>query len=306
MGVIDVIVAPAVPRPSAVEMVRLLVEIARPRVLGLVVFTGLPALLLGAQSPPDVGLAAWVLFGTGLAGVSSSAFNAWWERDADARMARTRNRPLPASSLVPSTVLAYAVVTGVLGVLLLGAVGGVAAAGIGAGTIAFYVGVYTIWLKPRTPQNIVIGGAAGATAPLIASAAVHGTVTTGAWILFLIIFLWTPPHFWGIALHRKREYEAAGFPMMPSVVGDQGTRWRSLAYSLVLVPVTLLPAWSGDLTWGYAAAAALLGAGFVGMVVRSLVRRDTRVDYGVFKGSVVYLGLLFLAMIGDLAVQILG
>jgi protoheme IX farnesyltransferase len=281
------------------KSLRLLVEIARPRVLGLVVFTGLPALLLGNRSPPDLATAAWILLGTGLAGVSSSAFNAWWEREADARMARTRHRPLPAASMLPGAVLAYAVASGIAGVALLWLVGGPVAAFVAAAAIAFYV--YTIWLKPRTPQNIVIGGAAGGVAPLIASAAVDGTISAGAWVLFLIIFLWTPPHFWGIALYRRQEYEAAGFPMMPSVVGDQGTRWRSLAYALVLLPVTLVPVGLGDLGVAYAGAATVLGAGFVGVVARSLVRRDTRVDYGVFQASVAYLGLLFLAMLGDLA-----
>jgi protoheme IX farnesyltransferase len=283
------------------KSLRLLVEIARPRVLGLVVFTGLPALLLGNRSPPDLATAAWILLGTGLAGVSSSAFNAWWEREADARMARTRHRPLPAASMLPGAVLAYAVASGIAGVALLWLVGGPVAAFVAAAAIAFYVFVYTIWLKPRTPQNIVIGGAAGGVAPLIASAAVDGTISAGAWVLFLIIFLWTPPHFWGIALYRRQEYEAAGFPMMPSVVGDQGTRWRSLAYALVLLPVTLVPVGLGDLGVAYAGAATVLGAGFVGVVARSLVRRDTRVDYGVFQASVAYLGLLFLAMLGDLA-----
>ena len=169
-------------------------------------------------------------------------------------------------------------------------------------TIAFYVGVYTIWLKPRTPQNIVIGGAAGATAPLIASAAVDGSVSLGAWILFAIIFLWTPPHFWGIAIFRKREYEAAGYPMMPSVVGDQATRWRSLGYTIALLAVTLAPVWLGYLGPLYGVAALGLGGWFVYLVIRSLVEQQPLVDYAVFKGSVWYLSALFLAMLLDLAI----
>jgi heme o synthase len=282
------------------DTARLLLDIARPRVIGLVVFTGLPALWLGKAEWPTPWLTFWVLLGTALAGGASSAFNAYVERETDARMARTKNRPLPAASVLPRVVLVYGAVLTALSTVVLWAVGGPVPAAIGLATIAFYVGVYTMWLKPRTPQNIVIGGAAGGTAPLIASAAIDGQISLGAWILFLVIFLWTPPHFWAIAIFRRREYEAAGFPMMPSVVGDQGTRWRSLAYTGLLVPVTLLPVALGQLGWVYGLAAAVLGGWFAVKVVGSITARRPVVDYGVFKASVVYLGLLFLAMFADL------
>jgi protoheme IX farnesyltransferase len=284
------------------ETVRLFVGITRPRVMALVVFTGLPAIFLGQDQVPSLSKAFWVLLGTGFAGGASSAFNAWYERDADARMARTRSRPLPAASVLPGAVFGWGALLTVLATAILWAVGGAVSAGIALATILFYVGVYTVWLKPRTPQNIVIGGAAGGTAPLIASAAMnHGSVTLGAWILFLIIFLWTPPHFWAIAIWRKREYEAAGFPMMPSVVGDRATRWRSLAYTALLVPVTLVPAVFGWLGWLYGASALLLGGWFALAVVRSMRADLPREDYRVFRNSVVYLSLLFLAMFVDLA-----
>jgi protoheme IX farnesyltransferase len=282
------------------EKGRLLLDIARPRVIALVVFTGLPALLLGKSEWPSPLEAFWVLLGTALAGGASSAFNAVIERETDARMARTKNRPLPAASLLPGVVSTYGAALVVLSTAILWATGGVLAALIGLATIVFYVGVYTLWLKPRTPQNIVIGGAAGATAPLIASAAADGQISLGAWILFLIVFLWTPPHFWAIAIVRRREYEAAGFPMMPSVVGDQPTRWRSLGYALLLVLVTLLPAGLGYLSLAYAVAATLLGVWFVGWIVRSLLEMRPLVDQRVFRVSVSYLGLLFLAMFADL------
>jgi protoheme IX farnesyltransferase len=284
------------------ETLRLYLDITRPRVMALVVFTGLPALVLGQEAWPTAFQAFWVLVGTALAGGASSAFNAWVEREADARMARTRRRPLPAATLLPGVVLGYGALLTVLSTVILWWVGGVAAAGIGLATIAFYVGIYTMWLKPRTPQNIVIGGAAGATAPLIASAAVQGSPSLGAWILFAIIFLWTPPHFWGIAIFRKYEYEAAGFPMMPSVVGDQATRWRSLAYTLALVPVTLAPIGLGYLGMGYGVFAVVSGIWFTWLVGRSLVEREPSFDYRVFKGSIVYLSILFLAMLVDLAI----
>jgi heme o synthase len=292
---------PIVADRGLAETARLFLGITRPRVMALVVFTGLPAVLLGRSDVPELAQVFWVLAGTGFAGGASSAFNAWWERDADARMARTRNRPLPAASVLPNVVLGYGVVLTALSTAILLAVGGPVAAAISLATIAFYVLGYTVWLKPRTPQNIVIGGAAGGTAPLIASAAMNdGAVSLGAWILFAIVFLWTPPHFWGIAIFRKREYEAAGFPMMPSVVGDRATRLRSLGYTVALLPVTLAPVWLGYLGWLYAGAAALLGAWFLGSVVRSIRSATPRQDYAVFKNSVAYLSFLFLAMLIDL------
>lgn len=283
------------------ETIRLYLDITRPRVMALVVFTGLPALVLGKNGWPSPWLAFWVLLGTAFAGAASSAFNAWYERDTDAFMARTRNRPLPAASVLPGAVFAYGWFLTVASSVILYAVGGWLPVFVSLATIAFYVLVYTVYLKPRTAQNIVIGGAAGGTAPLIASAAVDGEIGIGAWILFSIIFLWTPPHFWGIALMRQREYAAAGLPMMPHVVGDQGTRWRSLGYALVLVPVTLLPVWLGHLGALYGGAAAALGFWFVALVGRSLVAQQHAVDWRVFKGSVGYLSLLFLFMLVDLA-----
>lgn len=284
------------------ETLRLYVDITRPRVMALVVFTGLPALVLGKDAWPTLSQAFWVLLGTGMAGAASSAFNAYVERDTDAFMARTRNRPLPASSVLPGTVLGYGAFLTVASSAVLYAVGGWLPVAVSIATLLFYVFVYTMWLKPRTPQNIVIGGAAGGTAPLIASAAMDGHISLGAWILFAIIFLWTPPHFWGIALVRQREYAAAGLPMMPHAVGDQGTRWRSLAYTLLLLPVTLLPVWLGYLGMAYALTASALGLWFLALVIQSLVAQEHAVDWRVFKGSVGYLSLLFLIMLVDLAI----
>jgi protoheme IX farnesyltransferase len=304
MSVASDVSAPSGSHRPLIDRVRLFVAITRPKVMALVVFTGLPAVLLGQSSWPEFSKVFWVLFGTAMAGAASSSFNAYVERDADARMARTRRRPLPAALLLPRVVLFYGVFLTVLSSVVLFWMGGWGAMGIGLGTIAFYVGVYTLWLKPRTPQNIVIGGAAGSTAPLIASVAMTGDITTPAWILFLIIFLWTPPHFWGVAIYRRDEYEAAGFPMMPSVVGNQGTRWRSLGYTLLLLPVTYtLVAW-GYLGWVYGVSAVLLGVWFLYLVVKALIEQRTEVDYAVFKGSIVYLSLLFLAIFVDLAMTV--
>ena len=291
----------AFPARSWADKLRTYLEITRPRVMALVVFTGLPALGLGTIWPTWT-TAFWILLGTAMAGGASSALNAYFERETDARMARTRNRPLPAAILLPHVVLAYGLVLAVLGTLVLGIVGGWLAAVVGVATMVFYVGIYTIWLKPRTPQNIVIGGAAGGTAPLIASAAMNGHISIGAWILFAIIFLWTPPHFWAVAIYRKKEYASAGFPMMPLVVGDQPTRWRSLIYAVMLIPVTLLPVYLGYLSALYAVAGAVLGIWFAGLVVRSIMRQEPAADWRVFKGSLIYLASLFAAMLVDLMI----
>ena len=285
------------------ETVRVYVDVTRPKVIGLVLFTGLPALLLGADVLPDPVRALWVLLGTAFAGGSSSALNAWLERESDARMARTRRRPLPSAILVPNVVLAYGLLLAVCSTAILQVVGGPLAAAVGLGTIVFYVGVYTWWLKPRTPQNIVIGGAAGATAPLIASAAMHGSINAGAWVMFAIVFLWTPPHFWAIAIFRKADYANAGFPMMPQVVGDVRTRQRSLAYTLALIGVSLLPVWLGDLSVLYGVAAGVLGLWFTRSVVRSMIADEPAVDYRVFLDSIVYLFVLFGFMLVDLALS---
>jgi len=292
----------AVSERTWTDQLRLFIDITRPKVIALVVFTGLPAIYMGKDIPLGWTRLFWILAGTAMAGAASSAFNAYIERESDAQMARTRNRPLPASSVLPEAVLVYGGFLTIASTAILHEIGGWVAAAVGLGTIVFYVFGYTVWLKPRTPQNIVIGGAAGSTAPLIASAAVDGQISAGAWILFAIIFLWTPPHFWGIALVRKNEYAAAGLPMMPLVVGDQPTRWRSLGYTLVLLPVTLLPVWLGYLHGLYFAVAAGLGLWFLWAVIRSLRTQQAADDWAVFKVSLVYLTCLFMAMLADLAI----
>ncbi len=294
-------------RPLALHL-RMWWEISRPKVLVLVLITGLPMLGMTRVGLANAGVlrAAAVLLATGLAGAASSAFNAWWERDRDAQMARTRRRPVPAAAMVPGEALALAMVLTLVSTGMLWALGGSLAALVGLGTIAFYVGVYTIWLKPRTPQNIVIGGAAGATAPLIVEAALDGRISAASLILFAIVFLWTPPHFWAIAIFRKEEYAAAGFPMMPNVIGDVATRRQSLFYAVLTVLVTLAPVPLGLLSPLYGVAALALGIWFVAVVARSMVADDPRVDWRVFKVSIAYLSLVFGAMLLDLAAHALA
>ncbi len=280
-----------------IQQLRMWWEMTRPKVLLLVLFTGLP--IFGWVGGTTVTKAALVLFGTALAGAASSTLNAWYERDTDAQMARTRSRPLPAASVQPQHALILGLVLTVVSTAFLWWVGSFFAAMVGLGTIVFYVVVYTAWLKPRTPQNIVIGGAAGATAPLIAEAALTGQLTWASWILFGIIFLWTPPHFWAIAIFRKEDYANAGFPMMPNVVGDASTRRQSLVYAVILAAFSVLPSVLGLASWYYGAAALVAGAWFAVWVLRSIYANKPDVDYQVFRVSITYLFVVFGAMLGD-------
>ena len=284
----------------AVATARDYVSLTRPRVLTLVLFTAPPALALGRDHWPDAGLILGVLLGAALVGGGCGALNAWIERDSDARMARTRGRPLPTGRLAPHKALEFGIAISALGLWVLYGVGGWLPAAVGGLSLAHYVGVYTLWLKPRSAQNIVIGGAAGAAAPLIADAAVDGRIGEWGLVLFAIVFLWTPPHFWAIALVRKHEYAAARLPMMPAVVGDRGTRRRMLAYALALIPVTLLPWLGGELGPVYAVTAVAAGACFVASILRSMRVQTREQDRRVFLVSLVYLSLLFAVMLLEL------
>ena len=293
---------PAVQRRTLGEVLRLYYAMTRPRVLALVLFTGLPVFAMHQAGWPSLWTTLHVLFGTALAGAACSVLNAYVERDTDAMMARTQKRPLPVASVAPEHALGYGIFLTVASTVSLFLSGGLVASAVGLGSILFYVFVYTLWLKPRTPQNIVIGGAAGATTPLIADAALTGGIGWGSAMLFLIILFWTPPHFWAIALFRKDDYAAAGIPMMPNVVGDQPTRWRMLAYTLLLIPISLAPVAIDYMGWIYGASALLLGLWFAWKNVGVLRAQDVREDRKFFMVSNVYLLALFGAMIVDVAV----
>jgi len=286
---------------AAVQVVRSYVALTKPRILLLVIFTALPALVMAGPGWPGSGLVCATLLGIALASGAANALNCYIERDLDARMERTRNRPLPSRAIGARPALAFGLVLAVVSTVLLGAVAGPVAAALGVASILFYVFVYTVWLKPRSSLNAVIGGAAGAAAPLIADAAVSGRVGAVGWLLFAIIFLWQPPHVWAIALFRKSDYERAGIPMLPSVIGDQPTRWRMLWYTLGLVPVTLAPVPLGLLGGFYLAAALALDAWFVWHAVRVLRERSEAAARRLFHVSLVYLFALFLAMLVDRA-----
>jgi protoheme IX farnesyltransferase len=275
--------------------------LTKPGILLLVLFTGLPALVMAGDGWPAPGFAAVTLLGIALAAAAANTFNCYVERDRDALMARTQGRPLPASRLAPRRALAFGWALAVLSTGVLLAAASPAAAALGVASILFYVFVYTVWLKPRTPWNAVIGGAAGAAAPLIADAAVDGRIGPAGWLLFAIVFLWQPPHVWAIALFRKRDYAAAGIPMLPNVIGDEGTRWRMLGYAIALVPATLAPVALGLLGGLYLAAAVALDAWFVWHAVRVLRERSEAAARRMFGVSLLYLFALLAAMLADLA-----
>jgi protoheme IX farnesyltransferase len=274
------------------------VEILKPRVMSLVVFTGFVGLVVAPGHLHPVLAAVAVLciaIGAGAAG----AINMWYERDIDALMHRTMGRPLPAGRMMPGEALGFGAVLGVGAVLLMGLAVNWVAAELLALTIGFYVFVYTIWLKRRTPQNIVIGGAAGAFPPMIGWAAATGDVGWGAIALFAIIFFWTPPHFWALSLYRAGDYAAAGVPMLPVVAGPRETTRQMLLYTLMLWPVGLTPWLLGVAGALYGALALLLSVVFTASAIRVWLDKSDRSARRMFAFSVLYLFLIFSLLLAD-------
>src|SRR5262245_53780117 len=226
---------------TALSALRTYADLTKPRLLPLVLFTGLPVLGMAAGGFPPLHLVALTLLGIALAAASANTLNAYLERDQDALMERTKARPLPAGRIAPRAALGFGLALALLSTALLWAVAGRAAAGLGVASILYYVFVYTVWAKPRSAWSAVIGGAAGAAAPLIADAAANGSVGAAGLALFAIVFCWQPPHVWAIALYRKADYERAGFPVLPTAIGDEATRSWMFRSALALVPISLAP-----------------------------------------------------------------
>ena len=288
---------------TALSALRTYADLTKPRLLPLVLFTGLPVLGMAAGGWPSLGFAALTLLGIALAAASANTLNAYLERDKDALMERTRSRPLPAGRVSPRAALRFGLALGVVSTALLYAVAGRAAAGLGVASILYYVFVYTVWAKPRSAWNAVIGAAAGAAAPLIADAAANGRVGPAGLALFAIVFFWQPPHVWAIALYRKADYARAGIPMLPSVIGDEATRSWMLWSTLGLVPVSLAPVALGLLGTPYLAVALGMNAWFVGSAVRCLRERTPDAARRTFHVSLAYLFSLFLAMNAELLLR---
>ncbi len=274
------------------------VALLKPRVMSLVVFTGFVGMMLAPGSPHPV-LALVAVLCIAIAAGASGAINMWYDRDIDALMTRTRDRPIPAGRMAPGAALGFGVVLAVGSVTVMALALNVVAAALLALTIAFYVFVYTVWLKRRTPQNIVIGGAAGAFPPMVGWAAATGEVTLGSIALFALIFMWTPPHFWALALYREGDYARAGVPMLPVVAGARETKKQILLYTVLLIPASLAPWARGVVGWAYGTIAIALGAGFLALAVAIWFDDTDRSARRTFLFSIIYLFALFAAMVAD-------
>ena len=280
-------------------------ELLKPRVMSLVVFSGIAGLYL---APRGIGFAAGDLHPflavvavmcIALGAGASGAINMWYERDIDALMSRTKARPLPQGRVEPAEALALGVVLTILSVCLMGVALNWVAGGLLAFASFFYVVIYTVWLKRRTPQNIVIGGAAGAFPPMIGWAAMTGDVTLAPWIMFALIFMWTPPHFWALALYKNDDYKNANVPMMPVVAGEASTKRQMLVYTLLMTPIVLAPSFIGLTGMVYAVGASVMHGLFIVSAVRVLRESGYRYARMMFGYSIFYLFALFALMIAD-------
>ena len=272
----------------------------KPRVMSLVVFTGAVGLVIAPGTiHPLIAVVAVLCIAVGAGG--SAAINMWYDRDIDAVMTRTRLRPIPAGRVEPGTALGFGIVLSVGSTAMMGLAVNWVAAGLLAFTIFFYVVIYTMWLKRRTPQNIVIGGAAGAFPPMIGWAAVTGGIDLTSAALFGIIFLWTPPHFWALALVRADDYEAAKVPMLPVVAGDRSTRRWIVAYSLLLLPMSLAPCATGAAGAVYGIGALVASFVLAGGAFRVLVDHSPAAAKRLFGTSIIYLFALFVLLLVDRA-----
>ena len=277
-------------------------SLLKPRVMSLVIFTGFSGMYL---APGDLHPLVFVvsLFAIAAGAGASGAINQWYDRDIDAVMTRTQSRPIPAGLMEPAEALTMGLVISALSVLVLGLAANWLAAGLLAFTIFFYGVVYTIWLKRRTPQNIVIGGAAGALPPVIGWAAVTGSLSVEPLLLFALIFMWTPPHFWALALFRNEDYTRANVPMLPVVAGEVETRKQILIYAVLLAPLGVAPWFIGMASVFYAGLAGAAGSLFVYLSWQLFRSGDHAVARRLFSLSILYLFVLFLALVADRAIQ---
>ncbi|RXT53070.1 protoheme IX farnesyltransferase [Bosea sp. Tri-44] len=277
-------------------------ELLKPRVMFLVVVTALGGMVAAPGTVnPVIGFAALLAIAVGAG--ASGCLNMWWDADIDAVMARTAGRPIPAGRILPSEALAFGLTLSVGSVLVLGLVANLLSAAMLAFTIFFYAVIYSMWLKRATPQNIVIGGAAGAFPPMIGEAVVTGDFGMTSIVLFAIIFLWTPPHFWALALVKSDDYARAGIPMLPNVAGPAATRRQIVAYTLVLAPVAVLPALMGFGGLIYLIVSVVTGLAMIGLSLRVLRvtqgEAANKAAYALFGFSILYLFLLFAVLLAE-------
>ena len=268
----------------------------KPRVMSLVVFTGFAGLIVApGELPPSLAVLAVICIAVSAG--AAGAINMWYERDIDALMERTKDRPIPAGKISPNKALIFGILLNILPVIVMGYLLNWVAAALLAFAAGFYIFIYTIWLKRRTPHNIVIGGAAGAIPPMIGWAAVTGSITLDSIVLFLIIFMWTPPHFWALALYREGDYAKAGVPMLPVVSGASETRRQILIYTLLLLPLTFAPLILGTAGLIYGITAGILGASFFWLTIKIIRSQNDKSARRLFGFSIIYLFALFAALI---------
>ncbi|HEY2598259.1 MAG TPA: heme o synthase [Candidatus Dormibacteraeota bacterium] len=288
--------AVATPRPelaSWFQIARDYIALLKPRIILLLVVTELSSMIVAARGWPSPGVLFGSLIGGAMAAGGAGAVNCWFDRDIDKLMPRTRRRPIAAGRISPAAGLLFGIAVGLGGIALIAASANRLAAVLALAGGLVYVFVYTMWLKRSTAQNIVIGGAAGAFPPLVGWAAVTGSLSPLAWALFAIVFFWTPPHFWALALLLSRQYSAAKVPMLPVVAGERRTRLSILFYSLLMLGVSAIPIiWLGTM---YAVACIALGTVFLWLAGRASRRRDGASAMALFHYSLVYLALLFVA-----------
>jgi protoheme IX farnesyltransferase len=280
-------------------------ELCKPRVVALIVFTAIVGIFLAVPGWPPVNAMIAGTLGIALAASSAAAINHLLDQRIDALMARTRNRPLPTGQLGTTQVLTFAIALCLISMAILIIWVNVLTAVLTFCSLIGYAIIYTVWLKRATPQNIVIGGAAGAAPPVLGWAAATGTVDHNALILFLIIYVWTPPHFWALAIHRRRDYALAGIPMLPVTHGVQFTRWHILFYTILLIIVTTLPFLTGMSGLLYLAGVSVLNAGFLWHALRLITKYNESLPMQTFKYSIIYLMVLFIFLLVDHYFQII-
>jgi protoheme IX farnesyltransferase len=286
-------------RASALAVARDYLALTKPRIIALLLVTTVATMLVADPAGPPIAIVIWTMLGGYLAAGGAGAINHYLDREADARMARTRRRPLVSGRIEPRHGLLFGIALGVLAFIQLAITVNLLAAALAMTGLLGYVFVYTLWLKPLTPQNIVIGGAAGAVPPLVGWAAATGGLSVDAFYPFAIVFFWTPPHFWALSLLIKDDYARTGVPMLPVVRGEDETRRQILIYAVVLLAISLLPAIGGLFGAIYLTAALLLGGAFCALALRLRARPTKRAALRLYLYSLAYLALLFTAMAVD-------
>ena len=285
-------------RPTS--LTRDLVALTKPRIISLLLVTTWAPMVIASRGWPNGWTLLWTLLGGYLMAGGANAINMFMDRDIDAHMPRTKLRPIPSGRMAPGHVLGFGITLGAAAFALFWTQVNPLSAWLALGGLLFYVFVYTRWLKRTSPQNIVIGGAAGAFPPLVGWAAATGEVSLTAVYLFLIVFFWTPPHFWALALVKQKDYGKVGIPMAPNVWGERETMRQMLLYTLILVPLSLGPVTYGGLGMTYGVLATILGAWFLRDVVRVMRAADfVKPAWTLYKSSLLYLALLFAAMAVD-------